>query len=193
MPLQPRVSGRQSGKVLPNGRGFRHAKDRVGEVGAVSDIADRLWSGAADRLDAERLAEARVLLLGFPPEHLAGLRENLRCGGVRATAAAPSVMQLRNVVEMGTAFSHVLVNFDAFDDVESGVDALVAFRTGAPGIIVVVCSALVGGDDLGSERALICDATLRLPVSAPRLRDGLVAASVNHDERGRGHGRARNQ
>lgn len=186
MPLQPRISTRHRGEALSSGNPHQGTDGGLSKGPATSGLASRLWSGAADRMDAGVLTDGRVLLLGFRPEHLSSLRESLRSLGVHVTAAAPSVLQLPNVAEMGLAFSHVLVHFDAFDDVESGVDALADFRASAPGMIIVACSALVSGDDLGSERALICDATLRLPVSTPRLRDGLVAATFNHVERGVG-------
>lgn len=191
MPLQPRISTRHRAKALSGGNRHECLSSEPFRGAATPDLATRLWSGAAERMDAGVLADARVLLLGFRPEHLSNLRESLRGLGVHVTAAAPSVLQLPNVAEMGLAFSHVLVHFDAFDDVESGVDALADFRASAPRMIVVACSALVSGDDLGSERFPICDATLRLPVSTPRLREGLVAATFNHIERGIDQGPSR--
>jgi len=147
------------------------------------DPFERLVRSAAIRMDGDVFSDARVLLVGFPQKHLAGLRRDLRDLGVRATAAAPSVRQLPDVAGMGLAFSHVIVHFDAFEDVEAGVNALYDFRRSSPGMVVIACSEFVSGDDLGGERAAICDATLRLPVSTPRLRDGFAAASVNHHDR----------
>jgi CheY-like chemotaxis protein len=187
MPLQPRVPTTPRERALTGANTQRRLEREFPNRPATPDLASRLWAGAAERMAARGLADARVLLVGFPPEHLSSLRESLRNLGVHVTAAASRVLQLPNVAEMGLAFSHVLVNVDAYEDVESGVDALAEFRASAPELVVVMCSMLVGGDDLGSERTLICDATLRLPVSMPRLRDGLLTATRNHDERGWRH------
>lgn len=153
---------------------------------AVADIEGALWGRAADRIAAASLADARVLLVGFDPEHRVALREHLRSLGTRVAAATPGVEQLPSVAGMGAAFTHVVVGFDAFEDVEAGVDALLALRRNAPGLVVILCSAMVGGDDLGGERSAICDATLRMPVSRDRLRAGLVAATITHAEVGAG-------
>lgn len=182
MSLQPRIPSRRRAELFSGASRHQRLNGGLSKGVDASELVHRQWPVAPGRMDAGGLEEARVLLLGFPPVHLSSLRDSLRSLGVHVTAAAPSVMQLPDVAEMGLAFNHVLVHFDAFDDVEAGVEALIAFRASAPETIVVVCSALVSGDDLGSERALICDATLRLPVSTPRMREGLFAARNNHAE-----------
>lgn len=170
--------------------GPRHAMPRrmTGEPAEGYDIfgtSDCPPSRVTQETDAGWLGQARVLMLGFPPEHLVDLREGLRSLGVRVTAASPSVRQLSNLAENSMGFSHILVNFGAFEDLEAGVDALAAFRAGAPEIVVIACSTRRHADDIVSARGRHCDATLRLPVSTPRLRDGLLAATVSgQDERG---------
>lgn len=121
---------------------------------------------------------ARVLLVAFSPKQLEQLRDHLRVIGVHVTAATPNFKKLPNAGRMGAAFTHFLVNLDAFDDLETGVDVLSAFRKRC-GHVVILCSERVADDDLGAERAAICDATLKLPVSLERLRRGLRAASAN--------------
>lgn len=125
---------------------------------------------------------ARVLLVAFSPEQLQGLRDYLRGMGVHVTAATPNVKQLPDVGRMGTGFTHILINFDAFDDLETGVEVLSAFRKHF-GHVLILCSAQVASDDLGSERSAICDATLRSPVTPERLRLALRAATTNRHER----------
>lgn len=145
---------------------------------ATLDV-DRLEAEAKTKLVVDSFLETRVLLIGFTGPQLCEIRQTLRAIRVSATAAASNVGQLQDVAEMGLGFTHVLVNFDAFDDVEAGVDALMAFRSAAPELVVVVCSEMVSGDDFGTERARICDATLKLPTSATRLARGLVSALSN--------------
>ena len=178
-PLRSRELMKASARLGVEGHGRRILRD----MADARSLGDRLMSGSEDRLRTQSLSDARVLLLAFSAAHLSELRYHLRAIGVKVTAAAPTIKQLPNVTGMGRAFTHVLVNFDAYSDVESGVDRLCEFRKQSPGLVLVLCSAQVGGDDMGTERAAICDATLRLPVSMSRLRAGLIAASVNHCER----------
>lgn len=147
---------------------------------AAAVDADRLQAKVERKLVTDSFLETRVLLIGFTGRDLHEMRQTLRAIRVSATAAVSDVGQLRDVAVMGLGFTHVLVNLDAFDDVEDGVDALLDFRAAAPELVVVVCSAMVSGDDFGSERARICDATLKLPASATRLARGLVSALSNH-------------
>ena len=136
-------------------------------------LEQRLFARAEDSVRGATLSDARVLLVGFSSAQLASMREHLRAFGVRATASAPGVSQLANVIGMKGAFSHIIVNFDAFEDVETGVDCLLSFRKQTRDFVVIACSAAVAGDDFGSERSAICDATLRMPVSRAALRAGL--------------------
>lgn len=149
-------------------------------LAAVTEDSTRLDAKIESRLLADTFRYTRVLLVGFSPEHLYDTRQRLRSIGVAATASASDVQQLHDVSCMDSGFTHVLVNFDAFDDVEAAVETLMTFRPRAPDLIIVACSEVVSGDDVGSERARICDATLKLPVSTPRLIDGLVKAFLNH-------------
>lgn len=142
----------------------------------------RIEALAAEKLCRDAFEDARVVLVGFSDAHLCDTRQKLRSIGVTATASASTARQLADLSDMRLGFTHVFVDFDAFDSVEDAVDALIAFRLNAPGVIVVAFSEAVSGDDFGRERARICDATLRLPISAPRLRDGLVSAELNHAE-----------
>jgi len=74
----------------------------------------------------------------------------------------------------------LLVNVDTLGDVEDAVDELIAFRKQYPAVIVMMVSACVLGDDFGTYRQLICDATLRSPISQTRLENGLAAAMENN-------------
>lgn len=176
---QSQISGSMPERPCGNSRGF--VQTALGSSGDARRL-DRFFHRLDEETRLRPLSSARVLLVAFSPEQLGELRDHLRTAGVDVTAATPNVKQLSNAGEMGAAFTHILVNIDAFDDLETGIDVLSAFRKRFSHV-VVLCSAHVADDDLGSERSTICDATLRLPVSPKRLRQGLSAASVNSNER----------
>lgn len=150
---------------------------RAAWLASASRDADRLDAMAASKLEGEPLRTPRVLVIGFEKGHLSNIRQGLGAIGVLATATASNVHRLREFATAGLGFSHVIISFDAFGDVAEGVDALMAFRRIAPDVSVVMCSEHVGGDDFGSERARICDATLKLPTSAARMADVLSRRS----------------
>lgn len=158
----------------------RDVKSRDAWLSFELEYPERLEDKAKKALRSKVLQNTRVLLIGFTPRHLADTTYHLRSIGVAATASISNVHHLQNVSDLGVGFTHVLVNIDAFDDIETGVEALIAYRSSAPDLVVLVCSEIVGGDDFGSERAGICDATLKLPISLPRLVDGLMKAYLNH-------------
>jgi len=139
-----------------------------------------LWSQFAERRHGDYFWDARILLIGFAQGDLQDLRQSLRALGVPTVASAPGMNQLSDVTRLTPSFTYMLVNFDTFDDPATGVDALITFRAQQSDAVIVVCSAHVGGDDTGHERRAICDATLRLPASNPRVANVLVAASRNH-------------
>lgn len=160
------------GRRPPGAAGVLHAQ--------AGPLERRLWRKLDIALDSAPTAGFRVVMAGFPVELQGSIRGQLRDVGVLSTASMHSVHQLEDLAGMAGVFTHVLVNLDAFEDVESGVEALLELRSAAPGLAVVLFSSQVAGDDLGAERSAICDATLRLPVSPTRLRRGLTAASENH-------------
>ncbi|MGJ8589961.1 MAG: hypothetical protein ACSHXW_17605 [Yoonia sp.] len=76
--------------------------------------------------------------------------------------------------------TYLLVDIDAMGDLEDAVDELIAFRKKCPNVVVVMISAFVLSDDFETYRQLICDATLRSPISQGRLMSGLVSAKHNN-------------
>jgi hypothetical protein len=142
-------------------------------------LEGRMWKKYDDRVRSTDLSRARVLLVGFDGPALQATRALVRDAGVASCAVTHDVSQLRGVVGMTGAFTHLVVNFDAFASTRDAVSALVTFRLQEKGMAVVLVSTDVAGDDLGPERNHLCDATLRAPLSLWRLRDGLIAASLN--------------
>lgn len=146
---------------------------------APQALADRLWHKFAARSEAGDLSAARVLLMGFEGKALREARSMVRAVGVASCASCQDVEQLQDVAEMHGAFSHLVVNFDAFETSHEAVEALFAFRLKQRQVVVVLVSASVTADDLTAERKSICDATLRAPLSHQRTKRVLVAASMN--------------
>lgn len=157
-------------------------RSRRAWLAAVLDDKERIELKTNQVFGENILANSRVLMLGFSAKTLADMRQILRRTGVVATASASNVRQLYDIPDTGLGFTHVIVNLDAFEDIDTAVDMLMDFRKRAHDVVVVACSEAVGGDDFGSERARICDATLKLPVTVSRLATGLTAASHNHTE-----------
>ena len=146
---------------------------------AVRPLESRLWAETETKMNAASLCDKRVLLVGFPPEQRAAIRDMLSAIGVRMVAVMGTVQTLGSIAELDSAFALVIVNFDGFADTEDGVDALLAFRSTSRRSAVVLCSSSVKDDDLSNERAAICDATLRLPGTPARVRGALLAALEN--------------
>jgi hypothetical protein len=135
--------------------------------------------GLAANCDAH-VVDARVALLGFDTLVSSGLIGMLRQAGTKSCATCSDISQLRDISTMKGAFTHVIVNLDAFEDIDDAVSALLLFRARQKGMIVLLISDAVGQDDLFPDRKWICDATLCAPVSYRRLCDGLLAAWTNN-------------
>lgn len=142
----------------------------------------RLWADLNIRFDRVNLSKIRVLLLGLDGADRNEIRNNLREIGVGATGSASNLSQLGAISDMTRSFTHLIVNIDAFPDIESAIVSLMEFRKKNGEMAVVIVSSYVKDDDLSQERKYICDATLRLPVTEQRLRRGLVEASANNKE-----------
>lgn len=155
--------------------------DTVG-ISAAPAFVDRMWSELKVRFEETSFWNMRVLVVACNTSDRMSLRDSLRQIGVRIVAMAPNASQLCSVAEMGKSFTHLIVNLDAYDTMEDAVDALLAFRKRSPDSVVIAVSSQVAGDDLGQERSAICDATLRMPVTERRLRQGLTRGQANRVE-----------
>lgn len=93
---------------------------------------------------------------------------------------SPSMRGLSDLTLADGETTYLIVNVDAMGDLEDAVDELIAFRKRCPDVVVLMISAFVLSDDFGSYRQLICDATLRSPISQGRFEGGLVAARQNN-------------
>lgn len=137
-----------------------------------------LWSGFGSRNAKKPLAGLRVLVMGLSGSELMLVREELRHAGARPVAVA-DVDPLSLELPQCQLFDAAIVNFDLFEDIGEGVDALMAFRVACPNVTVVLVSKKVRADDPGAERRMICDATLRSPFTPARFSAAVSAAIEN--------------
>jgi hypothetical protein len=140
----------------------------------------RLNSAAVDGVADVHVSDARILIIGFGHPDASAITRMLRDAGTKSCATCTNVKQLSDVSAMRGAFTHVIVNLDAFEDIDDAVTALMIFRLRQKNIVVILISDAVAQDDLLPDRKRLCDATLRAPVSFNRLCDGLLAAWINN-------------
>lgn len=141
---------------------------------------DALWSNLSCRFDAQKSQYRHAALVGFDHGSAARLCDMSTQLNVAQCDGFASVQVLQDAALMDT-HDVIILNIDAFMDLAQAVDTLRQFRVRSPEVAVILISSAVRGDDLGRERAPICDATLRAPVTLPRLRGALQAAMSGHD------------
>ncbi len=137
--------------------------------------ASELWRELEKRIEMRQPSYISAILVGFEPEERMLLLSQLRQIGVGQTASLSDSRALNGNDDLWSSFDLVLVNHDNFEDCAEAVDTMVQFRKKFPNNRVVLISTQVKGDDFGSERLPICDATLRAPATIERLRASLLA------------------
>ena len=158
------------------------AKKSMTWLGALIKDFERLETLAAQERVANSFQDTRALLVGFSNGNLLDIRDKLRSVGLAATSSMSDIRRIGDISELRSEFGLVIVNFDAFPDMDEAIDAMLQLRADTPELSVVAVSEMVNGDDFGNERAPICDVTLKLPVSKTRLAQGLVMAQQNRHE-----------
>jgi hypothetical protein len=141
----------------------------------------RIWDELGTRSNERTLVSLRTILIGFDNTAREDLTSHVSELGMGLTAAIGDPGALELCPEILGEFNIVVVNFDAFQDVDDGVDKLLMFRQQHPFPAVVLLSSKVSCDDLGDHRRAICDATLALPLSQQRLVCGMRTALENHN------------
>lgn len=74
----------------------------------------------------------------------------------------------------------VIVDVDSFGDVGAAIDLCLYVRNASPDVPLILVASEVSADDFTAERMSACDATLRAPVSAGRMREAIRAAHQNN-------------
>lgn len=135
----------------------------------ISVVEKSLWGRLISKLSGEVEKSPVVAVLGFGVSATGSISEMLRDHGMLPYACISRPGTQDRLATIPDWVSHVVVNIDAFRDTGEAVDCLIAFRQQRPSVRVVAVAQSCTGDDFGSERQMICDATLRAPVSPSRL------------------------
>lgn len=142
-----------------------------------------LWAEFERRLSVEGISTLRTLLLGFDAKELDQTLYVFGLLDAGVTASIADLLTLRESDDLWEMFDVVMINHDAFEDPEMAVDEYLVFRERFAHKTVLLVSRHVAQDDLTTERAAICDATLRFPLSPERLLLGLKAGQSNRETR----------
>ncbi|MBY6201035.1 hypothetical protein KUV65_06655 [Maritalea mobilis] len=139
-------------------------------------MIDQLSHSTPSRIKAGGLRQASVLMLGFEHTEASELHEKARKLGVALVVTSPIVSQLKTLPSFNHPFNVIIFNVDAFPDLGTAVDILLAFRRRASNVAVILLSYQVRDDDFGTDRRPIGDVTLRKPVTKKRLKRALQTA-----------------
>ena len=163
---------------------LRLVKDLPSPEGAflrhVNMTTQSIWKRHDELSEIGTFQKGAACVIGFEESDTQRMRTWLRQVGLGPCASCVQVDQLEDLASPDHAFPYLVVNVDAFEDCGSAVNSMLVFRRHRPDTIVILVSAAVAIDDLGSERRTICDATLRAPVTLARLKRGVSAAYENN-------------
>lgn len=126
-------------------------------------------------VDMTDMRGAHILLLGFDSEGTVDLRSYIRSYGAFVSWSYEAAKLTEDPCGCG-GFDTIIINLDAFEDLETGVEALLSFRSAYPAVGIVLVSSRVARDEFGGHRKAICDSTLRYPVTSDRLIESLKVA-----------------
>ena len=166
-------------KKQPTAATEKFERLRMRQHAFPTDI-EALWPNLSCQFDVQKSQYKHAALIGFDSGSASHLRQICTQLNVAECSVAPSVQVLNDASLMDT-YDVIILNLDAFEDMVQAVDILFQFRVRLPEVAVILIASDVRGDDLGRERAPICDATLRAPVNLPRLRCALQAAMSVQD------------
>lgn len=140
-----------------------------------------LWERHDSQCEIKEMQKGATCVVGFAKADTVMLHSMLRQIGLGPCASCLQVETLDDLASVKNVFNYLLVNIDAFEDSDVAVAALMDFRDNRDEIVVILVSTKVASDDLGPERRMICDATLRAPITLSRLRRGVASAFENND------------
>jgi hypothetical protein len=165
----------------------RRADEEPSLLDRLSDTAARKMErrddsgadGAARHLLGEAVLQRRILIVADDhcPLHdhanwLVRHTMGVRLHPTLASAAHDAWLSCEDTI--------LVVGIDLFHDMNEAMDALMPFRRQHPELVIVIASRVLSAHDFSCERAVIADASLRLPISGPQLALGLGAAISNH-------------
>lgn len=106
--------------------------------------------------------------------------EWLKALGGHAMVVGERLLPLEWIDQYAGDFDLALIDADHIGDPGDVVDLGLRLRRYAPGLPLVFVSSRVSQDDLGTDRAAICDATLRKPLTRRAFLRALPVALDNH-------------
>ncbi|PWK61317.1 hypothetical protein C7455_1022 [Roseicyclus mahoneyensis] len=143
------------------------------------DPLNRGLEGASKHILGAQIVRRRILIVADPScqllDHVSWLD--------RFTLGVEMCSSLSDAKARAAHFAEpliVLVGIDYFQDLDVAVDALGRFRATTSNLPVVIASTSFARPDLSCERAMIADASIRLPASRPQIALALGAAVTNH-------------
>lgn len=168
----------------PAGVSFAISPPDAGMPWISSSQCDTL-NNKAERLSAKHPAgfvgaDSRPMLLVGQAKSFADIRNWLHLYGQHTDARACIGEAIQDLQEKSQTWSYVLIQIDDFGGIDVVIDALLLLRGAAGNCPVILLSSETVSDDLTSERLVLCDATLRLPVSLTRFEAGLVESMFNN-------------
>lgn len=149
-------------------------------LGELDMATQSIWARHDQLSEIGVFRKGAACAVGFENGDTQRICAMLRQAGLGPCAFCVQVDQLKDLASLSHAFPYLIVNVDAFEDCDAAVKSMLVFRRHRPDVIVILVSAAVAFDDLGTERRMICDATLRAPVTLSRLKRGLSAAYENN-------------
>ncbi|MCC6001022.1 MAG: hypothetical protein JJU19_09195 [Pararhodobacter sp.] len=120
-----------------------------------------------------------AVLVGTLSEQTMPLRQVATSHGADLMVMAPRHVRLDMVADCAAIMDVCVIEEASFDSVEDMVDFCLLLRQRCPDLPIVILSRSSRRDDLSLQRAPICDATLRAPVTEAALVGGLQAARQN--------------
>lgn len=142
----------------------------------------RLCACSRNGLLETHLVDRSILFIGFNSDERKVLRDYLQFCPTRANTFATTVSQLYYFIDMKSSFSHLIINFDNFQEVEQGIDLLKVFRKRNSETAIILVSSTIAEDDFAVEQELLCDVALRKPTTLCRLRRALVEGMMSNNE-----------
>lgn len=146
-------------------------KEKATHLQPVSDLEDRLFAGALMHATCwEDLGRVQIVSTDcYLKLQLSDVLQSQRADVCLSTDLASSDQS--NVL---------IIDLDSLGGILKVIDQLLVMRVLKPSCMMILLSAEFSRDDFGASRLSVCDASLKLPFSFPRLELALVQADLNN-------------
>lgn len=155
---------------------------RTTEADTHKHALNARWHADADT-GATLFPQGQAVLVGRFSDQTMPLQRLATSHDANLMVIAPKDVRLDAVVDCAEIMDFCVIEEAGFDSVEDMVDFCLLLRGRCPELPLVILSRSSRRDDLSLQRAPICDATLRAPVTEAGLISGLQAARQNAQTR----------